>query len=54
MSSLPTSFLEPKFTESASVWLTPWEELYKYLCTIQYNEFSKIKPKAAWWHVLWK
>ena len=32
-----TLFLELKCTESASVWLTPWEALYKYLYAIQYN-----------------
>jgi len=34
------SFLELKWTESASVWHTPWEALYKYLYTIQYNRRS--------------
>ena len=32
-----TFFLELKCTESASVWLTLWEALYKYLYTIQCN-----------------
>jgi len=30
-------FLELKYTECASVWLMPWQVLYKYLYTIQYN-----------------
>jgi len=32
-----TFFLELKCADSASVWFTPWEALYKYLYTIQYN-----------------
>jgi len=37
-------YIELKYAESASVWLTSWEALYKYLPTIQYNM----------WHNTWK